>query len=91
MASHSTPPISKQDLKKIRLKAGLSLYELGKKLGTHPANLSYWETSGRPPKSDLLVPMAKILGVSVEELLGVKRTVTKKKAPPLKAKSRKRT
>ncbi len=36
---------------------------------TH-TNVAYWETSGNLPRSDVLLPMAQALGVSVEELLG---------------------
>jgi len=35
-----------------------------------PSNVSYWERSGQIPRSDVLAPMAKALGVTVHELLG---------------------
>lgn len=64
-------------LTRLRENAGLSLRELANLLKTHWTNLAYWERSGRPPKSDLLLPMAKILGVNVEELLGVPKPAKK--------------
>jgi len=57
-------------LRSLREKAGLSLRELARQIGEHPSNVSYWETSGHPPRSDVLLPMARALGVTVEELLG---------------------
>ena len=60
----------KSKLRLLREKAGLSIRELGRMLDEQPTNLSYWERSGKLPRADLLVPMAKALGVTVEELLG---------------------
>ena len=60
----------KSHLRILREKTGLSLRELSRIIGEQPTNLSYWERTGKPPRSDLLVPIAKALGVTVEELLG---------------------
>ena len=60
----------KSHLRSLREKAGLSLRELARILDEQPTNLSYWERTGKLPRSDLLVPMAKALGVTVEEVLG---------------------
>jgi transcriptional regulator with XRE-family HTH domain len=57
-------------LRKLREASGLSLRELARQIGEQPTNLSYWERSGQLPRSDVLAPLAKALGVSVEELLG---------------------
>lgn len=57
-------------LRSLRENAGLTLRELARQISVHPSNVSYWETSGQPPRSDVLVPMAKALGVTVEEILG---------------------
>lgn len=57
-------------LRSLREKAGLTLRELARQVGEHPSNVSYWERTGSTPKSDVLLPMAKALGVTVEELLG---------------------
>ena len=53
--------------------------ELARQIGEDHSNIRYWETSGNCPRSDVLIPMAKALGVTVEELLGEakpKRTVS---------------
>jgi transcriptional regulator with XRE-family HTH domain len=57
-------------LRALREAAGLSLRELARQIDEQPSNINYWETSGNPPRSNVLIPMAKALGVSVEELLG---------------------
>ena len=54
----------------LREKTGLSLRELSRIVGEQPTNVSYWERTGKAPRADLLVPMAKALGVTVEEVLG---------------------
>jgi len=60
-------------LRRLREKAGLSLRELARQIGEQPSNLTYWETSGTLPRSNVLIPMAQALGVSIEELLGKDR------------------
>ena len=60
----------KYRLRILRETAGLSLREVARRIGEHPSNVSYWETSGKIPRSDVLAPMAKALGVTVNELLG---------------------
>jgi transcriptional regulator with XRE-family HTH domain len=59
-----------QRLRALREATGLSQRELAKQLAVHHSNISYWENSGQMPRSEVLVPMAKILGVGVEQLLG---------------------
>ena len=59
-----------QRLKALREAAGLSQRELARQIGERQSNIQYWETSGNLPRSDVLIPMAKALGVGVEELLG---------------------
>jgi transcriptional regulator with XRE-family HTH domain len=60
----------KTDLRRLRLAAGLSVRELARQIGEAHTNVSYWERSGRLPRSDKLTAIAKALGVTVEELLG---------------------
>lgn len=57
-------------LRALREAAGLSIRELARQIGERHTNVLYWETSGGLPRSNVLIPMAKALGVSVEELLG---------------------
>jgi transcriptional regulator with XRE-family HTH domain len=57
-------------LRQLREAAGLSLRELARQIGEQPSNVSFWERTGTLPRSNVLVSMAKALGVTVEELLG---------------------
>ena len=58
------------NLRALREKAGLTLRELARLIDEHPSNVSYWERTDSIPRSDVLLPIAKALGVSVEDLLG---------------------
>lgn len=60
----------KSNLRELRETAGLSVRELARQIGESHTNVSYWERSGQIPRSDVLLPLAKALGVTVEELLG---------------------
>ena len=64
---------TKSNLRRLREAAGLSVRELARQIGESNTNVSYWERSGQIPRSDVLAPMAKALGVTVEELLGQPR------------------
>ncbi len=64
---------TKSNLRRLREAAGLSVRELARQIGESHTNVSYWERSGQIPRSDLLAPMAKALGVTVHELLGEAR------------------
>jgi transcriptional regulator with XRE-family HTH domain len=66
-------PQNGRHLKSLRQAAKLSQRELAALIGEVHTNVAYWETSGNLPRSNVLVPMAKALGVSVEELLGEAR------------------
>jgi transcriptional regulator with XRE-family HTH domain len=57
-------------LRELREAAGISQRELARILQQDSSNISYWERSGKIPRADLLVPMAKALGVTVPDLLG---------------------
>ncbi len=57
-------------LKALREATGISQRELARQIGERQSNIQYWETTGKIPRSDILSPLAKVLGVSVEELLG---------------------
>ena len=57
-------------LRSLREKAGLTLRELARQVGEHPSTRLSANGTGSTPKSDVSSPMAKALGVTVEELLG---------------------
>ena len=52
----------------LREKKGLSQNQLGEKLGVTGKAVSKWENGGAYPSSELMLPLAKELGVSIEEL-----------------------
>ncbi len=52
----------------LREKQGLSQKELGEKLGVTNKAVSKWENGGAYPASELMLPLARALGVSIEEL-----------------------
>jgi transcriptional regulator with XRE-family HTH domain len=62
--------VAKNHLRRLREASSLSVRELARQIGESHTNVSYWERSGQIPRSDVLAPMAKALGVTVEELLG---------------------
>jgi transcriptional regulator with XRE-family HTH domain len=71
LAHYDDGMAEKSRLRELRETAGLSGRELARLIGESSTNVSYWERSGQIPRSDVLLPMAKALGVSVEELLGL--------------------
>ena len=54
----------------LREQAGLTVRELARQLGTSHPNILSWEKNGRVAKTEFLLPMARIFGVTVEEVLG---------------------
>lgn len=58
----------------LREKVGISQRELARQLGVHHSNVGFWERSSTMPPADVLPPLAKLLGVTVEELLGQPKT-----------------
>ena len=52
----------------LREKKGLSQSQLGEKLGVSNKAVSKWENGGAYPSSELMLPLAKELGISIEEL-----------------------
>ena len=53
----------------LRRAAGLSQTEVAKALGVPQSNVSFWEMSEKPPRSEVLPVLAKLLGVRVDALL----------------------
>lgn len=64
-------PVMGGHLASLRKQAGLSQYELAKLLNEPQSNIAFWELSDKPPRSDTLPRLAKILGVRVETILNV--------------------
>jgi transcriptional regulator with XRE-family HTH domain len=61
---------TKSNLRRLREAAGLSVRELARQIEESPTNVSYWERSGQIPRSDVVAAIARVLGVSIEAVLG---------------------
>ena len=57
-------------LRELRLKSGLSQEETAAQLGVSPQSVSKWETDKCYPEFLLILPLARLYGVSADELLG---------------------
>jgi transcriptional regulator with XRE-family HTH domain len=64
-----TQPKQGAHLAALRRAAGYTQAELAKAIGEPQSNVSGWEFSDKPPRSDVLQPLAEALGVSVPVLL----------------------
>ena len=56
-------------LKRYRKEKNMTQQELADALGVSNKSISRWESSGGYPDVPLLVPLARALGVSVDDLL----------------------
>lgn len=56
-------------LKKIRVRAGLTQTKIAVHLGIKPQTVNMWEHGKSTPSIRLLKPLAKLLNVTVEEVL----------------------
>lgn len=72
MKTNSTIKNFGKRLTELRKAKGLTQTELGNKIGVSKRVLSYYEGVSKYPPTHLIVPMAKTLHVSTDELLGVK-------------------
>jgi transcriptional regulator with XRE-family HTH domain len=66
--SHEVPKV---DLAGMRERAGLTRREFARRLETSHTNVNAWEKAGWITKAEFLVPAASILGVTLEDLLGL--------------------
>jgi len=62
-------PAQGAHLAALRLRAGLTQAELGRLVGQKQQIIAFWEQTDKPPRSDVLPKLAKVLGVTVEALL----------------------
>lgn len=53
----------------LRQAAGLTQAELAVALGVQQQTVAFWEFADKPPRSDVLPQLAKVLGVTVEAIL----------------------
>jgi transcriptional regulator with XRE-family HTH domain len=59
-------------LRKLRKAAGFSQTQLAEELGVTRRVIDYYERQGQQPAAYLLPKLAKVLNVTVDELLGIK-------------------
>jgi transcriptional regulator with XRE-family HTH domain len=62
-----TRPSQGAHLAALRQAAGFSQSALAAQVGETQQNIAFWEQSDKPPRSDVLPKLARVLGVSVEE------------------------
>lgn len=60
----------KENIKKARLKAGLTQKEVAEKMGIQQPNYGQWERGIRKPKLETLEKLAEIFGTTVDALKG---------------------
>jgi transcriptional regulator with XRE-family HTH domain len=60
---------------------GYERLQLADLVGEVQPNIAYWEQSDKPPRSDVLPKLARVLGVSVEELLSADLVAAPKHGP----------
>lgn len=66
-------------MRQLRLEKGFTQKELASEINVSQRVIVYYERESNHPPSDLLPSIASALGVSIDELLGIK--ATKKKRP----------
>jgi transcriptional regulator with XRE-family HTH domain len=59
-----------EKLREIRKNRGLTTVELASKMGTTRGTITRWETGQRSPDVEALRSLAKVLKVSIDELVG---------------------
>lgn len=70
MSKAARPPLGVR-IATLRKDAGLSQVDLARRINTSSSNVAFWEQTGTPPRGEILPALARELGVSVDELLGV--------------------
>lgn len=61
-------------LREIRKRCGLTMKELGERVGVGESTISQYETGKRQPDYEILLRIADYFGVSVDEILGKERS-----------------
>lgn len=65
----------------LRISVGLSQQELAQRVGVHQQTIAFWEQSDKPPRSEVLLDLAKALGVKIEALLNENAVVKRNGGP----------
>jgi len=70
-----------QLLADLRKEVGLSQSELSSLVGVPQSNIAYWELGDKPPRSEVIPKLAKVLGVSTDTILFGTATKRKQSGP----------
>ncbi len=65
----------------LRRAAGLTQVELAQLVGESQQNIAFWEQSEKPPRSDVLPKLAKVLGIKIEQILEGELPQTRRAGP----------
>ena len=68
-----------QRIRILREEKDMTIVEVSKKAGVCPATISKWENRGYIPRLPELSRVSKVLGISVDEIIGRKKIEHKKK------------
>jgi transcriptional regulator with XRE-family HTH domain len=63
----------------LRSAAGLTQGELARAVGETQQNIAFWEQASKPPRSDVLPKLARVLGVRLEDLLSDEPVVVERR------------
>jgi len=70
-------------LVELRQAAGLSQADLARLVDESQQNIAYWELTDKPPRSDAIPKLAKVLGVRVEALLDADEPIVRRGTGPV--------
>ena len=73
-----------EKIKQLRQKSGLTQEQMAKKLNVANQTVSKWETGTASPDLSLIVPIARIFGVTTDELFDYSETADKLRREELK-------
>ena len=86
MSRRTSRPRQGARLAALRQAAGLTQAEVADAIGVPQQNVAYWEISSKPPRSDVIPALAKLLGVKIEALLSADPLPTALQRPGPKGK-----
>lgn len=61
------------NIKSIRESSNLTQEELACKIGIKRSTVAMWESGQSKPRADVLIKLSRILGCTIDELLGIEK------------------
>jgi transcriptional regulator with XRE-family HTH domain len=74
-------PRPKQGARLVQLRRDAAQTELAGLVGEPQVNITFWERSTKPPRSDVLPKLARVLKVRVEDLLDIDAPLQRRSGP----------